>query len=145
MKFLFAISFIFISVVTYAQNTAPPPVIIDRSPIAEDSVKKGQEIYEIVDQEPQFPGGYQKFREYLQKTIQYPKKALKDSTEGTVYVSFVVNEDGTISDAKVLKSIPELNEEAIRVMQKSPKWIPGKMNGRPVRTMMRVPITFRLK
>lgn len=94
---------------------------------------------------PQFPGGSSALFEYLSKNIQYSKAAKKNGIQGRVLVSFIVEKDGSISNAKVEKSVePSLDEEALRVVTAMPKWVPGKRNGVPVRVKYTVPVTFRL-
>lgn len=104
------------------------------------------EIFTMVEQIPQFPGGDNALLDYLQTTIRYPKAARKEGREGKVYTKFVVNENGSISDAIVERSAgKDLDAEALRVLSAMPKWTPGKQNGRAVKVYMRLPILFRLK
>jgi periplasmic protein TonB len=99
-----------------------------------------------VEQVPEFPGGIDKFYEFIIKSIKYPRKARFDETEGRVVVGFVVERDGSITDIKVVRSLsPECDAEAIRVISTSPKWIPGIQDGHPVRVQYTVPIPFSLK
>lgn len=108
--------------------------------------EKNDSIYSVVDELPTFKGGDQKFMEWMSSNIQYPKAAQAAGAEGRAIVRFVVNKNGTISDVKILKSTgnEELDNEAMRVVSASPKWKPGKTNGKTVRTMMNQPIMFRL-
>ena len=103
------------------------------------------EIYTIVDQMPQFPGGTAKLNEYISTHLQYPKEAAENGIQGRVIVSFVVNRDGSISDAQVARKVdPALNKEALRLISSMPCWIPGQSNGKKVRTRYTLPIMFRL-
>ena len=103
-------------------------------------------VYDAVDEMPQFPGGPSAFFEYLSKAIRYPAAAEENGIQGRVMCSFVVEQDGSISNVKVIKSIdPSLDKEAKRVISSMPKWNPGKMNGTPVRVNYSAPVTFRLQ
>lgn len=103
-------------------------------------------VYDAVDEMPQFPGGPSAFFDYLSKAIRYPAAAEENGIQGRVMCSFVVEQDGSISNVKVIKSIdPSLDKEAKRVISSMPKWIPGKMNGTPVRVNYSAPVTFKLQ
>lgn len=94
---------------------------------------------------PQFNGGLDAFGNYLGKNIRYPADAREKNIQGRVIISFVVEKDGSIGDAKVAKSVyPSVDAEAVRVIKNSPKWIPGFRFGRPVRVLYSVPISFNL-
>lgn len=100
----------------------------------------------FVEEDPMPAGDMQSFYTYLSKNLNYPKKAIRDGIEGKVYVQFVVNTDGSITELKVLKGIsPECDQEAMRVLAKAPKWKPGKQRGRAVRVQMSMPIVFSLQ
>lgn len=101
------------------------------------------EVFSIVEVMPSFPGGNSKFNEYISKNLKYPRRALKANVEGKVVVSFVVAENGDISNVQVLKGIGfDCDEEAVRVLQSSPKWIPGQQRGRNVKVNVMIPLTF---
>jgi periplasmic protein TonB len=111
-----------------------------------ESTKKEIEIYSFVERMPEYPGGEDALILYLQKNVKYPKKAIKKEIEGTVNVEFIVNENGSISKAKVVKRIGSgCDEEALRVIKAMPKWIPGTQGGKNVRVYYTVPIVFRLE
>ena len=102
-------------------------------------------VFDAVEVMPQYPGGPQALFEFLSKTIRYPVEAHKAGIEGRVLATFVVKKDGSISDAQVVKSVdPQLDAEAIRVINAMPNWEPGRQNGKPVNVKYTVPITFRL-
>ena len=102
--------------------------------------------YDVVDEMPQFPGGPYALFEFISKNIQYPKEAEDANLQGRVIVSFVVEKDGSVSNAKVVRPIdPLLDAEALRVVNSMPKWIPGKQNGEAFRMKYTVPVTFRLE
>lgn len=106
-----------------------------------------EEIFgDVVEQMPSFPGGTQALFEYLKENVTYPEECEETCVQGRVAVSFVVEKDGSITEAKVVKSVyPSLDEEALRVVNSMPKWRPGKQNGNSVRTKYTIPITFKLQ
>lgn len=110
---------------------------------SEPEEEQVDEVFSIVEQMPSFPGGNTKFYEFIAKNLKYPRRALKANVEGKVVVRFVVAEDGDVSDVEVLKGIGyDCDEEAIRVLNNSPNWIPGKQRGRNVKVRVMVPLTF---
>jgi TonB family protein len=101
----------------------------------------------MVEVMPEFPGGEAAMFKYLQENIVYPKKELELGIEGTVYVGFIVEKDGKISNVVIKRGVPngkELAVEASRVVKAMPNWKPGMQNGKPVRTQMTVPIKYSL-
>lgn len=113
----------------------------------EEEEPEEQTIFEVVEQMPEFPnGGMAGLMQYLSKNIKYPTIAQENGTQGRVTVQFVVNKDGSIVDAKVLRGVdPYLDKEAIRVISAMPKWKPGMQRGKPVRVKYTVPVMFRLQ
>jgi len=105
----------------------------------------GDEIFLIVEEEPSPSGGLQSFYSFVSKNLRYPGSAARQGIEGRVFVQFVVEKDGSLTDIKVVKGIGgECDEEAARVISISPKWNLGKQRGRPVRVRMIIPINFKL-
>ena len=105
-----------------------------------------EQIFTIVEEMPSFPGGDAALMKYLGTSIKYPAIAKDAGIQGTVYVTFVVNEKGQVKDAKVLRSIGGgCDEEAIRVVQNMPTWKPGKQRGKPVKVQYNLPIRFTLR
>jgi TonB family protein len=103
-----------------------------------------QKIFTAVEQEPSFPGGKQAFANYLLTNVKYPDKARENKVKGIVYISFIVERDGSLTDIKLSSNLsPEIDAEAIRLMKECPKWNPGMQNGRTVRVAYTVPIGFR--
>lgn len=101
------------------------------------------EIFMIVEEQPSFPGGVNMFRKYLKENTHYPAAALENGIQGRVFVSFVVNKEGDITDVKVARPAnPSLEKEAIRVVSSMPKWTPGKQRGKAVDVSYTVPINF---
>ncbi|MBL8002726.1 MAG: energy transducer TonB [Flavobacteriales bacterium] len=95
---------------------------------------------------PSFPGGEKALAAYMVKEVTYPKKAKKAGIEGKVIVGFVVDKDGAVTDAKVTRGVdPLLDAEALRAVQAMPKWIPGTVNGKPVKVFFNLPVRFKLK
>ncbi|MVM35810.1 TonB family protein [Spirosoma sp. HMF4905] len=100
----------------------------------------------MVEQQPEYPGGINALMSFLGKNLNYPRSAASAGVAGRVYVSFVVNTDGSLTDIQVLKGIGfGCDEEAIRVMNKMPRWKPGKQSGRAVRVKYNLPISFTLE
>lgn len=103
-------------------------------------------VFEAVEQDPMFPGGTQALYEWLGKNLVYPPIAAENGVQGTVYVRFVVKKDGSVGEAQIMRSKdPELDKEALRVVKKLPKFIPGKMNGHSVNVWFTLPVKFRLQ
>lgn len=114
------------------------------APVQEESDEG--EIFEVVEQNPQFPGGDQALMAWLTKNLKYPSVAQENGIQGRVMVSFVVNKDGSIVDPKIIRSVdPSLDKEAIRVVSAMPKWTPGRQRGKTVRVKYSLPVTFRLQ
>ena len=104
-----------------------------------------EEIFMVVEDAPEFPGGTQALLDYLRKNIKYPQICRENNIQGRVLVSFVVNKDGAIVDPQVVKSVnPSLDKEALRVISGMPNWKPGSQRGKPVRVKYTVPVNFRL-
>ena len=121
------------------------PVVTGPVTAVEEETDEGQ-IFQVVEQMPEFPGGMEALMKYLQKNIKYPSRAQDNNVQGRVMVTFVVNKDGTIVDPEVIKAVDkDLDNEALRVVKSMPKWNPGKQRGKPVRVKYTVPVTFRLQ
>ena len=101
--------------------------------------------FDRVDEKPTFPGGESAMKSFLRSNIKYPIVAQENGEQGCVFVQFIIEKDGSISDVKISRSdAPSLDEEAMRVIKAMPKWNPGKLNGIPVRVKNEVPVVFRL-
>ncbi len=104
------------------------------------------QVFTIVDQMPEFPGGEYALRTYIGKNIKYPDDAVKTGIQGKVFVNFVINKDGNIVNPKIVRSVsPSIDKEALRVIGTLPKWTPGKNKGKIVAVSYTVPISFKLK
>ena len=122
----------------HAVGYAPAPKT--NNPSAEQD-----EIFQVVEEQPMFPGGMQELMKFLQTNIRYPKEAQTRGLQGRVVVQFVVNKDGSICDEHIVKSVdPQLDAEALRIVRSMPTWTPGKQRGEPVRVRFTLPIAFRL-
>lgn len=105
----------------------------------------GDEVFDVVDQMPEFVGGASSLRSYISQNVRYPAIAEENGVQGTVVVKFVVERDGTVTSVQVARSVdPSLDKEAVRVVKGMPRWIPGKKNGQPVRVSYTIPVSFRL-
>ncbi|RWY49188.1 M56 family metallopeptidase [Mucilaginibacter gilvus] len=113
--------------------------------VVEIDTNKKSTVYTAVQDQPRFPGGIEAFPKYLAKTIKYPKIAREHNVHGRVILTFVVEKDGSLSDIKVLRGIGSgCDEEAVRAVKASPKWIAGKQGGKKVRVQYSVPVNFAL-
>ena len=121
-------------------QTYVPPVVK-----VEEEEESSQQIFMVVEEMPEFPGGQAALMSFIAKSIKYPVVAQENGIQGRVTCSFVVNKDGSIVDAEVIRGIdPSLDKEALRVINTMHKWKPGKQRGKPVRVKFTVPINFRL-
>lgn len=108
--------------------------------------QSNQNVYDQVEEMPEFPGGMPAMIEFLQTNIKYPKDAIKQDVGGRVMVMFVVETDGSISNVRVARKVfPSLDKEAVRVVKAMPKWKPGKEKGRAVRVNFTLPVVFSTK
>jgi TonB family protein len=105
----------------------------------------GDTIPLVVDEEAAFPGGQGALYRYIADHLKYPDKALEDGIEGIVYLRFIVEKDGSLSNIEVIRSdSPDLNQAAMNALASSPRWIPAKVDGEPVRTIHILPVHFKL-
>jgi TonB family protein len=125
-----------------AQTSPEPP------PVKEESVHKKNEqgqVFVVVEEEPEYPGGMDGLMKFLMENLRYPEEARNAGIQGTVFVSFIVERDGLVSDVKVLRSVAtSLDEEAVRVVKAMPAWKPGRQRGENVRVQYNLPIRFAL-
>lgn len=119
--------------------------IQDDVPIVVEEPEEEEQIFQVVENQPEFPGGMAELMKFLQKNMKYPSICQEQGIQGRVIVQFVVNTDGSIVDAQVVKPVnPYLDKEALRVVSIMPKWSPGKQRGKAVRVRFTLPVTFRL-
>ena len=104
------------------------------------------DVLEVAAVMPEFPGGMKELLKFLQDNLKYPENAMKNNVQGRVIVQFVVEKDGTLTEFKVARSVdPDLDAEALRVLQTMPKWKPGMQRGKIVRVKFTVPVSFKLQ
>ncbi|GAB3654995.1 energy transducer TonB [Echinicola sediminis] len=124
------------------ENASIEDIAFDNTP---PIVDKADEIVDFAEKMPEFPGGLKAWGKFLYDNLKYPSQARRMGIQGTVYLVFVVNTDGSIQDVEILRGVDGgCSEEAIRVLKKAPNWKPGLQGGRPVRVKMRLPIKFQL-
>ena len=113
--------------------------------VVEEEIEEA-EIFTVVEEMPEFPGGMAKLAEYLAKNIKYPQLARESGIQGRVFINFVVEHDGSVTNVKVMRSLGGgCDEEAVRVVKSMPKWKPGKQRGKPVRVSYNLPVNFKLQ
>ncbi len=114
--------------------------------IEEEEEEEDVQIFTVVENDPMFPGGMEALYKYLRENIKYPQLARDNNITGKVYVTFVVEKDGSIANPRVLKDIGGgCGQEAIRVVKSMPKWTPGKQRGKAVRVQFNLPVSFNLQ
>ena len=139
------------SAIQSSEETGQAVEIKYTAPVAvqeeEEEEPEEQEIFQVVEQMPEYPdGGMAGLMKYLSGAIRYPAIAAENGVQGRVTVQFVVNRDGSIVDAQVVRGVdPYLDKEALRVINSMPKWKPGMQRGKPVRVRYTVPVNFRLQ
>ncbi len=123
------------------KNIEITPVVVE-----EEEDEAETQIFTVVENDPEFPGGMEALYKYLAQNIKYPQLARDNGITGKVYVTFVVERDGSIANPKVLRDIGGgCGQEAIRVVKSMPKWTPGKQRGKAVRVQFNLPVNFSLK
>jgi len=109
------------------------------------SNQNDNEVFTVVENSPEFKGGHAALSDYMKSVVVYPEQAKKDKIEGTIYITFVVEKDGSVSNAKVLRGIGHgLDEVALKAIQNMPAWEPGTQRGKPVRVQFNMPVKFAL-
>ncbi len=113
----------------------------------QDKVAKGNsEVYDMVEQAPQFPGGPQALMKWIGENVRYPVAAQEAGVQGRVICQFVIQADGTVGETKILRGVsPELDAEALRIVKAMPAWTPGMQDGQAVNVRYTLPVTFRLQ
>ncbi len=130
------------------QDASPSSVFVDIQEYEIEEADSTDEVFWVVDQRPEYPGGEAALMEYLRSNLQYPENCKKNKVQGRVLISFVVNKDGSIVEPAVVKSAGpagvELDVEALRVVSSMPAWTPGMQNGEAVRVQYTIPVAFQL-
>ena len=128
-----------------AQDDVSSPIPFTQAESVSMKAPDNDSIYQIVEVMPEFPGGMEKMMDYLSNNIKYPEEAKEKGISGRVFLSFVIEKDGSVSNVKVVKGIgKQCDDEALRVVKAMPKWKPGLMKGKPVRVNYMLPIFFKL-
>lgn len=131
-------------------SEADDKTLIDVAPVIsapkEEEEEDAAEVFYIVEDMPEFPGGEAALRAFIAQAIKYPVIAQENGIQGKVYVTFVVGKDGSVSNATIARGVDaSLDKEALRVVNTLPKWKPGKQRGKPVNVSYTVPINFVLQ
>ncbi|TSJ46657.1 energy transducer TonB [Fluviicola chungangensis] len=111
------------------------------------AIEEQEPIYDVVDEPAEFPGGFTALQKYQAENLNYPQVALENGLQGRCYLQFIVTNKGVITNIEVKRGVPdcpECNKEAIRMVKSMPQWMPGKINGKPVRSRFILPVTFKL-
>ena len=133
-------------VVNAEMNEETKNVEITQVKVEEEEEVAEEPIFTVVESEPEFPGGMEALYKYLAQNIKYPQLARENGITGKVYVTFVVEKDGSIANPRILRDIGGgCGAEAIRVVKAMPKWSPGKQRGKAVRVQFNLPVNFNLK
>lgn len=145
----FGILFLSLLFLSLSCTACGQEAISDNDSLSQTSVKQQEEgnseIFIQVEQQPQFPGGDAALMKFIKENLCFPSTLAENCVQGRVTLSFIIEEDGTISDIKCMRSPhDDLTKEAIRVVKLMPKWLPGKQNGKVVRVKYVLPVTFRL-
>ena len=128
------------------QNTEVEEYVAPVKMEQEEESEEERQIFMVVESMPEFPGGEPALYKYLAENIKYPQMAKESGIQGRVFVTFVVERDGRVTDVRVLRGIGGgCDEEAIRVVADMPKWTPGKQRGKPVRVQYNLPVKFTLQ
>ena len=133
-------------VIQDATDISKPDIPVVKIEIQQEEEVVEEEIFTVVEEEPSFPGGVDKMYEYLYANIKYPQVAKENNITGRVYLTFVVEKDGSIANPKILRDIGGgCGNEALRVIKSMPKWSPGKQRGKAVRVQFNLPVVFDLQ
>jgi protein TonB len=128
-----------------ADQTTVVEEYIPIAPMEEEEAAEEEQVFVVVESMPSFPGGDEARLAYLNENLKYPLMARESGIQGRVFLTFVVEKDGSITDARILRGIGGgCDEEALRVVKNMPKWIPGKQRNVPVRVQFNLPISFIL-
>jgi protein TonB len=138
---LFALMIVFISCDFQGYEEK---VVLENGEVTSKTIET-DEVFDIVEDTPEFPGGMESWGEFLRNNLKYPEQARQMGVEGTVYVVFEIRKDGSVENVELLRGIGAgCDEEAMRVIKESPNWTPGKQRGHIVNVRMRLPIRFKL-
>lgn len=137
-------------------TTTPEPVRVEERVVGDETITvepmrvdepahDANEVFTVVEEMPEFPGGQQALMKYVGSKIRYPEEAMENNIHGTVFVTFVVEQDGRITGVRTLRGIGHgCDEEAMRVVKSMPNWTPGKQGGKPIRVQYNLPVRFTM-
>lgn len=129
-----------------ADDLTKPDVPVAKVVVQDEEEVVEEEIFTVVEKQPSFPGGEEEMFKYLYSNIKYPQAAKENSITGRVFLTFVVEKDGSIANARILRDIGGgCGQEALRVVKSMPRWSPGEQRGRPVRVQFNLPVSFELQ
>lgn len=130
-----------------ANDTLPAEAVLPKDDeLFEGEINDDDLLFVQVDEDPEFPGGEEAMRKFIEDNLQYPRLAAENGISGKVYVTFVIDTDGTVLKPRLLRDIGGgCGTEAIRIIKLMPKWKPGKQNGKPVRVQYNLPVVFDKK
>lgn len=136
-----------LGIVDMSEKTAVNEEVVQVQVVVEEEKEEAEEeIFTVVENDPEFPGGMDALYKYLSSNIKYPAIAKENNITGRVYVTFVVEKDGSIANPRILRDIGGgCGQEAIRVVKSMPKWTPGKQRGKAVRVQFNLPVSFNLQ
>lgn len=131
---------------TEANDKTAITAVMQVAPQEKEKEKEDAPVFFIVEDMPEFPGGMAALQKFIAQSIKYPVIAQENGIQGKVFVNFVVNTDGSVTNAKIARGVdPSLDKEALRVVMNLPKWKPGRQGGKAVRVSYTVPINFQLQ
>lgn len=150
MKRIFVIAFVILSVVCLAQDKKGTIKVKELDTVGFELTRSEVVLSEALDPTtmPSFPGGNAEMQKFLSKNIQYPAMEAEAGIQGKVYVAFVVDVDGSLTDIKLMRGVkdgPGCDKEAMRLVKMMPKWVPAKKEGKPVKTRINLPINFKIQ
>ncbi|MDD4645677.1 MAG: TonB family protein [Bacteroidales bacterium] len=127
-------------------DTLPPDITDLENEVQQQIVEVEVVSFATVEEQPLFPGGDEALLEFIRKNTTYPQEAIDAQVSGRVFVGFVIDQRGKVTNVKLLRGVSQaLDNEAMRVVKSMPDWTPGRQNGRPVRVSYQVPVNFTLR
>lgn len=127
-------------------DTLPPDITDLEQEVKQQIVEVEEMPFAIVEEQPVFPGGESALLAFIRTNTRYPQEALEAGVSGKVYIGFIIDKDGKVTNVKLLRGVsPTLDNEAIRVVKSLPDWLPGRQSGKPVRVSFQVPVSFILQ